>query len=361
MVYLLENANSWLMKRAFNKRRAAFYRDLGAALNAGAPLRGLINEYALHEMPGISPMMAAWAAGLQRHPDSLARATEGLVLEGDTIVIAAAEANPDGAGDLYDLYAQNLAQRTKMVKAIRKPLMIPAATLLFMVGILFFFKTVLYADMVKSVPVKYWPDYGAFSYNLVQFVTGVGGMSILGAIIVLICWIFWSIPKLTGEFRDFLDRRIVPYTLAAQMDLISVLIAIASMIRAGISDTAAIKLVTAQGNSWMSYQIDLVKAETGKGKTVLTSLQVLPLPQMLSARIVVLAREPKLADRMPDLVIQSCLDQSAAMLERMEGLATLITVGAVIVLMTLVGILMLGNVGFAEAQTIMSDAMSRKR
>lgn len=357
----IEGLQIWMTRRSFNKHRSAFYRDLGAALDAGAPLKSLVSEYAAQDVPGISPMMNLWIEGLQRKPDSLARATEGIVGAGDTVIIAAAEGNPSGAGKLYSMYAENLNQRGAMVRAVMTPLIIPAVTFVFLIAVLFFFKIMIYADMVKGVPLKYWPFYAAYSYNMVQFMTGFGGLTTLGAIVAGGIWVVWSLPNYIGAGRDWLDTHVIPYTMVAQVNLLSSLIAMASMIQAGISDTVALKLVNSRGSTWMSYQMEKIRARTDKGKTVMSSLRELPLPKMLAARIVVLSREEKLVDALPGLVIKGCMDESTTMVERMQVTAKLVTVISVLVLLVFVLLLMLGNIGYAEASQNMNDAMARIR
>lgn len=351
----------WNARRLFNAQRSAFYRDLGAALAAGAPLNGLIAEYTKQDVPGISPMMSLWGEGMQSHPGSLARATTGIVSESDTIIISAAEMNPATAGQLYQMYASNLAQRKAMISAVMLPLILPAFTFAALVAVLFFFKLVIYADMLKAVPLKYWPAYGALSYSVIDFSTGLGGAVVATGVVSLFAFVGWSLHNLTGPFRDWADRTILPYILFAQMELISTVTAISSMIDAGVADTVALNKVTSSGSLWMSYQMEKIRFHTSRGKTVLTSLRDLPLPKMLAARIVVLAGEEKLADALPDLVIKSCQDETVSMVERMQILSKLITMTCVLVLMAFVGILMLGNISFSEASQAMSNATQMTR
>lgn len=351
----------WSARRAFNRQRSGFYRDLGASLAAGAPLNSLITEYARQNVPDIGPMMVLWGDGMRAHPGSLARATSGLVKEDDTVIISAAEMNPAGAGALYQMYASNLAQRKAMVRAVLMPLMMPAISFVVLIGVLFFFKNVIYAEMIKGVPLEYWPDYGRFAYNFLQFATGVGGACVLGAIAALTAWVSWSLTNYTGPGREWMDRNLPPYTTVARMNLISTVTAIASMIQAGISDTVALNNVAANGSSWLSYQMDKVKAHTSRGKTVLTSLRDLPLPKMLSARIVVLAGEERLADALPELVMRSCADEANSMVERMQSTAKLVNAVSVIVLLIFIGIVMLGNLGFSEASQSMNTALENRR
>jgi len=351
----------WSARRAFNRQRSGFYRDLGASLAAGAPLNSLIGEYARQNVPDIGPMMVLWGEGMRAHPGSLARATNGLVNEDDTVIISAAEMNPAGAGTLYQMYAANLAQRRAMLRAVLKPLLMPAISLVVLIGVLFFFKKVIYAEMIKGVPLKYWPDYGLFAYGFLQFATGFGGACILGGVLGLAAWVSWSLSNYTGPGRDWLDRRVPPYTTVARMNLISTITAISSMIQAGISDTVALNAVATNGSAWLSYQMDKIKAHTGRGKTVLTSLRDLPLPRMLSARIVVLAGEERLADALPELVMRSCADESHNMVERMESTASLVNAISVVVLLIVIGIVMLGNLGFSEASQSMNTALENRR
>lgn len=354
-----EGLQLWFTRRAFNKERASFYRDLGSALDAQAPIKDLVTEYATQGIKGISPMMALWEDGMRDKPDSLAHATEGLVTAGDTVVISAAEINPNGAGKLYGLYAKNLAQRDQMVRAVVIPLISPAITAVFLVGILFFFRYMIYADMVANVPLKYWPFYAAYAYNTTVFLTGTGGLAIGLSILGVAAWITWSMGNLVGPARDWLDRHIVPWSTAAHMELLSILIAIASMIAAGVADTVAMELVSTRGSRWLGYQMDKIKRSTGAGKTVLTSLHGLPLPKMLAARVYVLARQEKLADALPGLVIDSCLDEATVMVERIGVISKFVTAASVLVLMSFVALLMLGNIGYSEASQNMTDAMAR--
>lgn len=351
----------WSARRAFNRHRSGFYRDLGASLAAGAPINSLISEYAKQDVPGIGRMMNLWGEAVLAQPGSLSRATSGLVDEGDTVIISAAEMNPAGAGELYQMYASNLAQRRAMVRSVVLPLTMPAVTAVALIGILFFFKNVIYAQMIKGVPLKHWPDYGRFAYGFVEFLTGFGGACLFASIVALAAVVTWSMGNYIGPGRDWLDRNVPPYTTAAQMNLISTVTAICSMIQAGIADTVALNSVASNGSVWLSYQMDKIRVYTGRGKTVLTSLHDIPLPKMLRARVMVLAGEERLAEALPKLVVDSCTDESAHLVERMQGTSKIITALSVVVLLFFIGILMLGNLGFAEASQNMTDALQRAR
>lgn len=359
----LEALRRWNVRRRFNAVRATFYREFAAALDSGAPVAGLIAKYASLNIGPVSAMMRLWDEGLRSKPDSLARATRGLVDSGDTIVIAAADNaktnEKSSPGDLYRAYAYNLKLRDDMARAIFVPLIIPLLALVVIIGVMALFKFRLYPDMIKSVPLKYWPGYGLMPYEMVNTVFSLEGVAGMGFLLALVGALKIAMPRLTGALRDAMDRRIFPFTVIAQMELLSAINVLAALVQAGEPDVRSLNLISSNGSPWLGYQLEKVRARTRMGRTVLESLDDLPISPMLSARLFMLSKHAR-KEEMPRLVMDACTHEANMLHERMETTSKIITALAVIIIVVIVGVLALGNIGLTEATETMNNILLRR-
>lgn len=357
---LLEMLSRWNNKRAFNAVRSDFYLNLAATLSSKAPIKDLIRQYAI--TAGSSPvgtMMRQWLAGMRLHPASLGEATRPYVDSSDTVVITAAERSKDPAL-LFKVYALNLRMRNDMASAIKKPLIIPSVAFALLGGIGWFFKNNVYAQMEMSVQLKFWPDYAMFAYNLVHAIYGTAGQISLGLLIGLITWILWAIPNYTGRFRNFLDTRVFPFTVIAQMHLMSTFCVLASLMAAGESDVRALQIIMGNSSKWLEWQMQKLKRRTSAGQTALSSLAVLPVNDLFSANLSVLSKHAEPGD-LPSLIVDASMHEARMLKERMDAKAQMVTAITTIILVAGVGILMLGILGLNDATAAKIKSMSLRR
>lgn len=338
----------WNTRRKFNGAKANFFLNLAAALRAGAAMKSLVRQYAAIGAGPISEMMKLWIQGMRREPDSIGRATAPYVDSGDSIVITAAEQSENSA-DLYEVYAKNLRARSEMISSIRTPLIIPMVAFMVLAGIGYFFKIRVYSQMEHSVELKYWPDYAVFAFNVVQNAYAWPGACFALFIVVLVGAMIWAMPNYTGRFRDVLDRRIFPFTIIAQMQLLSTFCVLAALMKAGQSDVKALQTIIAHSSPWLGWQMNKIRAfMRSQGRPALYGLQTLPMDPMLTAGLTVLADTAKLED-LPGLIIDASLHEAHMLTDRMKSTAELVKGITTIFLVIGVGILMLGILGLNDA------------
>lgn len=113
---------------------------------------------------------------------------------------------------------------------------------------------------------KYWSGVSAFVYELSRFVVKDGPyLAIAGA--VLIGFMIWSMPRVTGPFRErFLDR-LPPWSFYKVAQSSAFLIALSSMLKVGIPMQEALRKIRSQSSPWLSLYIDqmLRRLEFGSG------------------------------------------------------------------------------------------------
>lgn len=359
MSWLQSARISWTRFR-FNAVRPSFYREFGAALNSGSPSSELIAQYATLNVGALSSMMQLWVEGLRPHPDSLARATKPYVSPGDSIVITAAE-NKGGRqqGELFATYSKNLEQRREMLFTVFNPLIIPMIAALALVGVMALFRFKIFENSAKRIPLKFWPTQSTSVYDTLDFIFSIYGVSVLLALVACIITVVLAIPVLTGVLRDFLDRRVFPFTIYAQMEMLLAINVIAALIKAGEPDVQALSMVSGNASPWMAWQLEKVRAATRGGRTVLESLHLLPIAPMLSARLYMVSKHST-PDMMPELVMTACNDEAVELVRRMQGTAKLVSGLTVLTLVAVVGMLAMGVLGLNEATQNMTDAMARR-
>lgn len=365
--------NEWSIRRSFNANRSVFYRDLASSLRSGANLKNLITEYANANEKSLSPMMQRWQEGFLQHPDSFAKATRQYVDKDDSIVIAAAEKTGIHGHALYLVYANNLKQRKKMVSAVTVPLIIPMITLSVLFGITALFKLKIFAQMLKDIPIQKWPDYALPGIYLSNFLISSSGL-ILAAILVAVCtWMLWSFQNYAGRGREFLDKRIFPYTIVGQMNSLSATTVIAAMVASRFKDVDALDLVKSNGSKWLRWRLDKISDRTREGKTVFSSLSCLALSTLFCARVNVISQnvatvkedindeDGKVSKTLPELIVEACMDEGDNLVEKMDKTSKIMTVATVVLVACVVTCLMVSILGFSEAAQTMADSMRAGR
>lgn len=369
----LDTLKEQSIRRSFNANRSEFYRDLASSLRSGANLKELITQYANANEKSLSPMMQRWQEGFLRHPDSFAKATRQYVDRDDSIVIAAAEKTGVHGHDLFLVYANNLRQRKKMLNAVIVPLIIPMITLGVLFGITALFKLKIFAQMLKDIPIQKWPDYALAGIYLSNFLISSSGL-ILAAILVCACsWIIWSFQNYTGRGRDFLDRRVFPYTIIGQMNSLSATTVIAAMVASRFKDVDALGLVKGNGSKWLKWRLDQIYDRTREGKTVFSSLSCLPLSTLFCVRVNVMSQnaatvkedlkdsEGLLNKTLPELIVDACMEEGDKLVGKMDKTAKVMTVATVLLVACVVTCLMVSILGFSEAAQTMADSMRAGR
>lgn len=370
---LLAGFREWSVRRAFNAHREEFYKDLASSLRSGANLKELITQYANANEKNLSPMMQRWQEGFLRYPDSFAKATRNYVDKDDLIVIAAAEKTGVHGHDLFLVYANNLRQRTKMLNAVIVPLIIPAITLCVLFGITALFKLKIFAQMLKDIPIQKWPDYALPGIYLSNFLISSSGIIFAAVMISIIIWMSWSFQNFTGKGRDFLDRKIFPYTIIGQMNSLSATTVMAAMVASRFKDVDALELVKGNGSRWLKWRLDKISDRAREGKTVFSSLACLPLSTLFCVRVNVMSLnaatvkedletpEGLLNKTLPELIVDACMNEGEKLVENLDKKAKVMTVATVLLIAVVVGCYMVSILGFSEAAQAMADSMRAGR
>lgn len=354
----VESFKIWNVRRNFNGARYSFYKELAAAMRSGGSLLPLIKEYSVANEKTIAPMMKNWLIGFEKNPDSLGAATKPYVDVGDSAVLSAVDKSGAEGYDLLSTYAVNLRQRKKMMSAFTSPLFIPAIALVILAIITYVFGTRVFPPMLAKIPLARWPSSSHIGVQFTEFFISYSGVAVLCAVVAGCGWIVWSLNNYTGRGRDFLDRRVFPYTVFGQMDLLSVLAVLAALVKSGRQDVDALEIVMANSSKWVGYQLEKIKQFTKSGETVFGSLDTLPIAPLMAARIRVVAKNTRVTtqdrsstdgDSLPSLIISACFDEGDNMTEKMTVKGQFVTVCVTFIIAAFLVMFLSSIYGFSQA------------
>lgn len=261
-----------IIKLQFNGRmRLGTYRKLVKFLNNGVPLAqaldimwGFASEDGKKPKKTQAIVIDAWRRNV-RNGQSFARAVKGWVPDKDRTVIDAGES----AGRL-DIAIENavfIHEGGKKIKAaIISGLAYPGFLVAIAIGFMWMFGTQVVPAFELILPRSEWTGTGASMAVLSDFVN-IYLLPTLIAVGVLISIIVASLPRWTGRTRVFFDK-IPPYSIYRLSSGAGFLLAISSMVKAGIPIPAALRILQKDSPPWFKEKMSVTLGYVNNGQNL---------------------------------------------------------------------------------------------
>jgi hypothetical protein len=275
--------------RRFHSKRADYYEHLAFLFQNGDTKPADIFRIDAQRYIGTprGVLSALWDARYESGGADLRSTWEGCLPEAELLILALTS---DGESDALPLALKSMARVARTADRVlveaRITLAVAAfAALLGLAGVLVLpIIAVAQFKEAMEVPVEFWGPPAASLLHWAQWVSShwIGlGLGFVG----LIAYLRWSIPNLTGRVRSWLDKHMLLYRTARDLQATRFLVLMAELTRprGNNMQTLQVSLDTIRAgtrNAWLAWKIDAaLERMQSDGGTTLDFLDVGLLPQ----------------------------------------------------------------------------------
>lgn len=257
--------NSIQAKMAFTtKARVDFYKMLAAMLDNNLPLSSGIAK--IHDV--IAPQGNPLAHMLRDWRNSMVsgrkftEAIEKYVPKEELVLIGAGERS-NNLGEGLRQAAFVLDTKSQMKSAVVGALAKPAFLLVLMMVILAGFSVWMAPTFQQTFPPEKFPPHVQTLFHVADFIRNYWHTSI-GTIAAIVTAISWSMGNWAAESRNRFEK-VPPWSLYRTYNSASFMIALSSLLRAGVPLTEAIRSIMAMSSPWMKRHLKacLTRIENG--------------------------------------------------------------------------------------------------
>lgn len=240
-------------------KRIEFYETVALLLENNVQLNDALLE--LYEVwsdkgkkPGEPlPMVARACAEALGNGVPISEALLNWVPDQEASMVAAG----DRAGTLISTFAdvvKLIEYKQRIGAAVKKALIYPFFLVGMLVVLLYQVSVKLVPQMARTSSPEEWEGAMYLLYMLSQFVTHAGIYFLL-VIFLLLTGVFYSLPRLTGKIRVYLDHLPI-YRTFRVMHGATFLLNVSVMMRSGMQQKEALKLLAQNANEWLYERIN---------------------------------------------------------------------------------------------------------
>ncbi len=173
-----------------------------------------------------------------------------------------------------------LESASTMKSTIIGKLTYPGVLLGALVALIFFFSTSIIPKIAEVMDPEKWPESAQPLYRMAMFVQNEWYI-VLGTIIGLAVVVGWSLPRVTGSLRSFLDI-FPPYSFYRAFHGANLLISLAALMRSGIPLVDALKELRKMSSPYLAMHLDRMVYRMSEGATLGEALDTkLLTPEMM--------------------------------------------------------------------------------
>ncbi|MEB0222039.1 type II secretion system F family protein [Pseudomonas sp. AB12(2023)] len=266
---ILSNVDEFVIRVQFTSRtRIEFYRSIALLLDNNVLLNeALIELYNVFSEDGKKKSDALAVVALECHRGmsnglKLSEALKRWVPHQEATLIAAGEKSGALSQALKDAI-RTIIYKQRIVSAVLGATLYPSFLYTLAGVLLWVISALLVPKMAKISDPETWEGVGQILYLVASATTSFGIYTLVG-LVLLIIFIFLSLPRWTGDMRVFMDRWPI-YTTYRVLHGSTFLLNVSVMIRAGIPLLDALLLLSKGGSPWLKERIDAAIYGTRQG------------------------------------------------------------------------------------------------
>ncbi len=339
----------------FHRQRADYYQDLASLLRTAK--RKLLDVFELDaERYAGSPrgtLSKLWLERFDSNGADLGATWEGTLPDAELAVLRVTlEGDSDALPRALESIAAMARLSDQVIAETRGTLAMSLLGL--MIGVLAVtvlpIFTVGQIQSTFDVPESFWPSAGVQMLHWANWVrSNVVGVSI--ALVASLAWVSWSIQNWTGDLRNTLDQRILPYSICRDISAVQFLTTMAALTRkrGNVMSTlqgALEKLSASTQNSWLRWRIDQVVDEVhATGAVSATCFDTGLLPQEIYWRLRDLEESKGLSESFEETALfveQTILPRLAKTLARIRAVILLVGLALTVAMVVWTGSVMSG-------------------
>lgn len=279
-------------------KRAAFYADMAAFMDAGIPpfkaLERMIEvarrRWMTRDLADVySSIVTAMKSG-----DSFAVSIAHWVPASEAVMLTGAEkAGADVLRSSFLELGQLLERQRKVRQQIVNSMLINGFiyVLIAVVVVVFMYSLVPQLSAAETPDAKarmsFAPLYFAFGNALMHY-----GIYFVLLVIAFVVWLVWSMPNWIGSWRESLDTRVPPYTLYQRTQATLFLSSASSMMRAGIPMKTVLTDMERFGSKWLRWHVRRMLHALNAGRQEVVAMDSGLLPRDTSDRLQIYSLVP---------------------------------------------------------------------
>lgn len=115
-------------------------------------------------------------------------------------------------------------------------------------------------QLALAVPTSHWTGWAAVLNALGSFATGWYGPLFVSVLVAMGVGVWMLLPRWTGAGRGFCDRWLLPFIVYREVNGFVWLISYGALVRAGVTNTAALEGQIATGSPWLASRLRPIRA-----------------------------------------------------------------------------------------------------
>ena len=252
--------NLYLARRTLRARRAEFYFDLSMALDDKVPLYTILRKHEVRARKRREPGMALLYQHMLKNATrgALAEALVGVAPPNELMMLDATQtAGDESVAEGLRFLAETVEKTERMKETMRKATVYPTLlmTLFFIMMLGFSFYVVPVLEGI--IPASKWPPVGKALHAVSQGVRSYGPV-LVASFAMAVAAMLYSLPRWTGRTRGLVDRGVLPYLLFRDYTGALFVVALATLMRAGISLRSALEQAMRYSNPWVRWHIKAI-------------------------------------------------------------------------------------------------------
>lgn len=274
-----------MIKRTINRERIEVYEELAEALNDGEAILQFLEKKQRRFLVRGKPLAQVYGLWAQRMQNTgyFSKAISGTVPESDAMIIKSAELSGSLSVGL-EFLASVVQGVNKMRKTVISGLAMPAVVFVLLTVLIVLFSLRGVPIFAAVVPPEKWHPAGQAMYAMSTFVTSYG-FFLLGAVIGVGYWFFWSLPNWIGSIRDRFDNW-VPYSMYRDYHGAVFLVVLASLLKSNIAITEALQTIQETATPWMRRHAAKMLARLRRGVKPAEALHTGILHEDIAYRVI---------------------------------------------------------------------------
>lgn len=338
----------------FEKRMQTF-EQIVAMLQDGMPLGdtlSLLEERRAARKRPEAAVMGKWARGLAAGK-TFSESIKGEVPADELVLISAGERANNLVAGITQAVRVSRSQKQLRSEVIGKAIY-PAILFLAVLMILYGFGAKMAPAYIKILPLKDWPASARNLYDLSTFIANYF-LYVFGGIVATFTFVGWTLPRWTGPWRNRFDR-IPPYSIYKTYVSASFLIALSSLLKAGVPLGEALRHIKGNSTRWMKWHLDRVQFRVRSGMEYGDAMDTGMLDEETTDQVLMYARVSKFDDAIKAIGERSMVAAVAKITTRMKLVQQL----AILMVAGTFGWSYGTNMDIQQAITDKSEQQSRK-
>lgn len=265
----IEKTFARLQFRSDLAERRKFYRKLAVMIRNGVPLYDAVKD--LHRRyvrrskgHPFSIATGEWVRRMETHMEDLSLATRGWIPEEERMLFTGV----DDLATALDLTVEVMDAKKRIKKTVTEKSIGPALMFLISVGVAWVFASKVIPQVKSAMPQNFQLTGMAGTVSDVSNIVVNSMPLMMGGLIALAIIIMWSVPNLTGGFRDKVLNKVPPWSVYKAITGVLWMISTAALLKKGADMKLVLQEQMKMAKPWLKKELLILYMKILKGQTI---------------------------------------------------------------------------------------------